>query len=209
MELPEDFGAADAVRGVRAVAECDRTIEDFSRTERVKLLNRSPSPVVVLFLNDDEKQLIDGTHGAMLPYVCPMRSTVLIFIVLLTACGKLESPTEPGEGSPPDPRATFTRVQNEIFTPSCGLVGCHHPIGQQQGMILTQGNAYAMIVNHPSVEMPSLMRIEPGDPTNSYLYRKITGAGISGDRMPQGGPYLNDAQIALVRDWIRRGAPND
>jgi len=38
---------------------------------------------------------------------------------------------------------------------------------------------------------------------------KITGAGITGDRMPQGGPYLTDAQIKLVRDWIRRGAPND
>ena len=55
----------------------------------------------------------------------------------------------------------------------------------------------------------SLKRVAPGDPTNSYLYRKITGVGITGDRMPQGGPYLSDAQIALVRDWIRRGAPND
>ena len=33
--------------------------------------------------------------------------------------------------------------------------------------------------------------------------------GITGDRMPQGGPYLTDAQTKLVRDWIRRGAPND
>ena len=49
----------------------------------------------------------------------------------------------------------------------------------------------------------------PNDPANSYLYRKIAGAGITGDRMPQGGPYLTDAQTKLVRDWIRRGAPND
>jgi hypothetical protein len=61
----------------------------------------------------------------------------------------------------------------------------------------------------PSTENPSLNRITPGDAPNSYLYRKITGVGITGDRMPQGGPVLNDAQIALVRDWIRRGAPND
>jgi hypothetical protein len=27
--------------------------------------------------------------------------------------------------------------------------------------------------------------------------------------MPQSGPYLTDARIKLVRDWIRRGAPND
>ena len=31
------------------------------------------------------------------------------------------------------------------------------------------------------------MRVAPVDPANSYLYRKITGAGITGDRMPQGG----------------------
>jgi hypothetical protein len=76
-------------------------------------------------------------------------------------------------------------------------------------MILTAGRAYANIVNVPSVEMPSLMRIAPNDPPNSYLYRKITGAGITGDRMPQSLPPLSDAQISLVRNWIRRGAPND
>ena len=53
------------------------------------------------------------------------------------------------------------------------------------------------------------MRIAPLDPANSYLYRKISGSGITGDRMPQALPPLTDAQIKLVRDWIRRGAPND
>ena len=54
-----------------------------------------------------------------------------------------------------------------------------------------------------------LSRVQPGDFSNSYLYRKIIGQGITGDRMPQGGPYLSAAQTKLVRDWIRRGAPND
>lgn len=76
-------------------------------------------------------------------------------------------------------------------------------------MILTNDRAYAQIVGVDSKQMPSLKRVAPGDATNSYLYRKITGVGITGDRMPQGGPYLSDEQIALVRDWIRRGAPND
>jgi MFS family permease len=67
----------------------------------------------------------------------------------------------------------------------------------------------ANTVGVASIEMPQLLRVAPSDPSNSYLYRKITGAGITGDRMPQGGPYLTDAQIKLVRDWIRRGAPND
>jgi len=100
-------------------------------------------------------------------------------------------------------------VQTEIFTPTCAAIGCHDPIGRQQGMVLKAPGAYTNVVGVPSTEMPSLPRIAPGDPTNSYLYRKIVGAGITGDRMPQGGPYLSDAQIKLVRDWILRGAPND
>jgi len=141
-----------------------------------------------------------------------MRKPILFTLLfLLTACGKLAETTDPGAGpgEPVDPTATFTRVQNEIFTPTCGAIGCHDPIGKQENMILTAGRAYASTVGISSNQMPSLKRVAPGDVANSYLYRKITGAGITGDRMPQGGPYLTDAQTKLVRDWIRRGAPND
>ena len=140
-----------------------------------------------------------------------MRSRLIVtFGLLLTACGNLETPTDPGVGGPPiDPTATFTRVQSEIFTPTCAQIGCHDVLGQQSQMVLSAGRAYASTVNVPSVEIPSLRRVAPGDVANSYLYRKITGAGITGDRMPQGLPPLSAAQIALVRDWIRRGAPND
>jgi len=141
-----------------------------------------------------------------------MRKLSLALILLFVSCGKLnELPTDPGAGGgdPIDQTATFTRVQNEIFTPTCGAIGCHDPLGQQQQLVLTPGRAYANIVGRASTETPSLLIIAPSDPANSYLYRKVTGAGITGDRMPQGGPYLTDAQLKLIRDWIRRGAPND
>ena len=117
-------------------------------------------------------------------------SAPLLFLALVAVfgCGKLKEPTAPGAGGgdPIDPTATFSRVQNEVFTPTCAAIGCHDPIGQQEQQILTVGRAYAQTVNHPSIEMPSLLRVAPGDPANSYLYRKVTGAGITGDRMPQG-----------------------
>lgn len=141
-----------------------------------------------------------------------MRRISLVLLLAFIACGKLkELPTDPGSGTgePIDTTATFTRVQNEIFTPTCAQLGCHDPLGRQEQLILSPGRGYAMIVGQPSVESSSLQRVKPLDPANSYLYRKITGSGITGDRMPQGGPYLSDAQIKLVRDWIRRGAPND
>jgi hypothetical protein len=141
-----------------------------------------------------------------------LRSLVILLFSFLTACGELSTPTDPGGGvggEPIDPTATFTRVQNEVFTPTCAVIGCHHPVGQQEQLVLMPGVAYANIVGVASIENPTLRRIAPGDPANSYLYRKIAGAGITGDRMPQAGPPLNDASIKLVRDWIRRGAPND
>lgn len=131
-------------------------------------------------------------------------------LLLLTACGELKTPTDAdGGGAPIDSSATLTRVQTEIFTPTCATLGCHDPLGQQSQLVLSAGRAYANTVNVRSVEITSLDRVEPGDPANSYLYRKLTGAGITGDRMPQGLPPLSQAQIQLVRDWIRRGAPND
>ena len=139
-----------------------------------------------------------------------MRSHLILLTLVLTACGELKSPTEPGGGGDPvDPTATFTRVQSEVFTPSCTTVGCHDLIGQQAQLVLVQGRGYDATVGQPSIQMPSLLRVAPGDPDGSYLLRKLTGAGITGARMPFGGAPLDDAKIRLVRDWIRRGAPRD
>ena len=138
------------------------------------------------------------------------RSVAISLLFLSAACGELKTPTLPeGQGPPPDPTATFTRVQNEVFTPNCTTIACHDPLGQQSQLVLIPGRAYASTVGVPSVEMPSLQRVAPGDPAASYLYRKIVGSGITGDRMPQNQPPLTEQQIGLVRDWIRRGAPND
>jgi hypothetical protein len=77
-------------------------------------------------------------------------------------------------------------------------------------MDLRAGAAFANIVNVPSTEKPSLDRIEPSDPDNSYLYLKVIGdSSISGVRMPRGGAMLSQNLLDLLRDWIERGAPND
>ncbi len=124
----------------------------------------------------------------------------------LAACGTRKSPTEPNDV--PDPTATFSRVQAEVFTPSCALSGCHSGASPQQGMDLSAGRSYASIVNVRAVESTRL-RIAPGDPDASYLISKVRGdATITGSRMPLGGALPPDREKLLV-DWVRRGAPND
>jgi hypothetical protein len=57
--------------------------------------------------------------------------------------------------------------------------------------------------------MPELFRIEPGDPANSYLLRKVVGTGIVANRMPLNGSPLSDSEIALLRQWIVDGAQDN
>ena len=136
-----------------------------------------------------------------------LRLPALLLALPLAACGTRKTPTEPVE--PVNPNATFSRVQAEIFTPSCALSGCHAGVTPQQGMDLSAGRSYASIVGVRAVESPRL-RIAPGDPTASYLVSKTAGdATITGSRMPFGGPYLSGTTQQLLVDWVLRGAPND
>jgi len=113
------------------------------------------------------------------------------------------------------PPVTLTQLQTQIFTPICSV--CHTGIGTNLPGVqnLTAGHTFASIVGVPSIEQPSVLRIKPNDPTNSYLIRKIEGAaGITGSRMPlgcpaPGNPCLDQATIDLVKTWVSQGALNN
>jgi hypothetical protein len=121
--------------------------------------------------------------------------------VLVVGCDS-DSPTEP-EGP------TLAEVQAQVFTPSCASSGCHAGPDAPEGLDLTAGSAYANTVGVSSSQVSDIMRVEPGEPAESYLFIKITG----GDRMAPGtfqmpiGVELSDEQIDLVEDWIEGGAP--
>lgn len=107
------------------------------------------------------------------------------------------------------PIVTFSQIQQNIFTPKCAVPGCHiGPSNQLPGsMDLQEGNAYGNIVDVPSEEIPSLLRVNPGQPDSSYIVWKIEGrSGIVGQRMPRGGPPLSQDEINAIRNWIQEGA---
>lgn len=137
----------------------------------------------------------------------------LLIIAVSVSCGRfLELPTAPPDPDPIDPSATLTAVQQSVFTPTCAVAGCHDVFGASSSaeLELTAGRAYENLVGRPSTQIPTLLRVASGDPAQSYLMRKITGTQpLSGERMPFSGQPLSDQQIQLIRDWIRRGAPND
>ena len=134
----------------------------------------------------------------------------LLCVMLLVGCEHAD-PVGPGPGMPdPDPTPTLTSIQENIFDTSCALSGCHAGANPPQGMNLSAGEAFGNIVGVPSQERPSLLRVDPGSPDDSYLVHKIQGnSDIVGQRMPLGGSPLSSDQINLIRTWIANGAENN
>ena len=147
--------------------------------------------------------------------VCSARlACVLAAFVSVAGCDeKLSSLTGPSPALEP----TFTSIQQEIFTTTdsagrSACIVCHSNVGRAPaaGLVLLPGVAYNNVVNVPSRNKAGATLIIPGDPENSYLVQKLEGnSGITGVRMPLGGPYLTDGQLLVLKTWIQRGAPNN
>jgi hypothetical protein len=78
-----------------------------------------------------------------------------------------------------------------------------------------------MLVDHPSGDVPSMDRVEPGDLNNSYMWRKLTnthavlcdpieacGCAMPADCSPTPTPLASWA-LNSIQEWILSGAPYD
>jgi len=103
----------------------------------------------------------------------------------------------------------FSEIQSNVFTPTCAVSGCHQGAGAPQGLRLDAVNSYGLLVGVASMEVPALMRVMPGDPTNSYIIQKLEGTAAIGGRMPLNQPALPATSITTIRQWIADGAIDD
>jgi hypothetical protein len=123
-----------------------------------------------------------------------------------------------------------------VFQGSCSLsLSCHGAatggqgklyLGPKAGMVDTAMLIQALM--GPSVEIPSVPYVTPGDPTKSYLMQKMDGDQClydshctpdptlmtptcmdAGQAMPQGSTVLDVATRDKVRRWIAQGAQNN
>lgn len=138
---------------------------------------------------------------------------VAVVAALVAGCGGgsgegLDSngrPISEGGGGSGTLQPTFESIQANVFTPMC--TGCHAGAAAPAGLRLDAASSYALLVGVASAEVPSLQRVDAGSPDDSYLVRKLEGSATVGARMPLGGPYLDAATIAVIRQWIAAGAP--
>jgi hypothetical protein len=142
------------------------------------------------------------------------------------------------------PVTQFARDVLPVFRGGCGFSGCHgdsRPTAPLVFLYASSTNAtpvsaigpqvYSTIVDKKSLENPSMNYVSPGDPTNSYLMRKLDGAltdiasqcptgnalyaryGSSyafangcGSQMPEGLMPLDATSRDTIRRWIAQGA---
>jgi len=110
-------------------------------------------------------------------------------------------------GDLPDPDATLTWIQTNVFTMTCAVSGCHRSPLTTAPMSLEAGAVPGTLVHVASTGMPSLLRVKPGDPDNSILIQRLEGTVTP--QMPFGGTPLDAATIARIREWITLGARDD
>ena len=141
----------------------------------------------------------------------------LMFSLILTGCGAGSGEGLNSNGQPvanePDPSPppqnpvvspTLAVLQERVFTPICSQ--CHAGSNAPVGLRLDSAQASMANLIDITSSNPQFKRVKVGDAANSYLYMKITGNPVAGNRMPLGQAPLSEEVISLFRDWINAGA---
>lgn len=119
---------------------------------------------------------------------------------------------ERGEPVGVDEDPNLDLIQENVFSASCAVSGCHVGSDAPEGLDLSAGEAYGNLVNVSSEQVPDLLRVDPENPDDSYLVIKLEGGERIAEgtaRMPRGRDPLSDDQIQMIRDWIAAGAPRE
>ncbi len=89
---------------------------------------------------------------------------------------------------------------------------CHQRYDRHGYLVIDAENTYQAIVGIPSYQLPSMNRVEPGDPDRSYLWLKATNqhveAGGKGWQMPVMIGVRGPLRDTLYQ-WIAQGAKNN
>lgn len=139
-------------------------------------------------------------------------------LLLLLACGAdpasgpsaASGDTGPADTGPADLGAPLSYAADiePLWSRGC-TDGCHP--GSDSMADLRAGAGWADLVDVPSVELPTMDRVQAGDPARSHLMHKLDGTHITvggmGPPMPPSGELLDAAERDRVRRWILQGAP--
>ncbi|MFT5679957.1 MAG: hypothetical protein ACI8RZ_000862 [Myxococcota bacterium] len=108
-----------------------------------------------------------------------------------------------------DPQYTYNADIAPIVATSCTDYGCH--LIATSPNALTLDVAYNNMLTEPSEDIPTMARIAPGSPDDSYVWHKINNTHLdlkdgAGESMPKGYALMTDEELAMIEAWITQGA---
>jgi hypothetical protein len=95
--------------------------------------------------------------------------------------------------------ATFDSIQANIFTPKCASSSCHGGATPAANLALDALHSYGDLINVPSTEKPSEVRVKPGNAMDSFLVQ----------HMQNGGDGASQTDLSFIVQWITDGAAPD
>jgi hypothetical protein len=100
---------------------------------------------------------------------------------------------------------TLESLQQGIFTRACGFDSCHGGSHNAAwGLSLIEPDVRELLVDDPSRVCSDWIRVVPGSPERSLLWRKLTEEKPPcGVRMPMAMAPLPDRLLACIEEWIR------
>ncbi len=146
-----------------------------------------------------------------------LRQVCVVFGAVLVICCQHTRQSTPGKGSA-DPTSEDVACIAPFIIRACATSGCHDALTKQNGLDLSNGkDIYESIVNRNGLDRCNnalRVRVVPGSPESSYLMDKVTGklacVGIFSRAMPPPPDApLSSSEIAVLREWITRGASRD
>jgi hypothetical protein len=133
-------------------------------------------------------------------------------LALVPACLAILAGCAGNGPPPPASTSSFEAIQRGIFDVHCVSAGCHNASDRADGLVLSEGDAYASLVGvvpaNPAAASAGLRRVMPNQPDQSFLLIKLAVPGPGeGSQMPLGAPPMSAPDIESIRAWILAGAP--
>lgn len=101
-------------------------------------------------------------------------------------------------------------IQAAVFQPTCTFSNCHGSEGIAQADLELSSVAVSEqeLIDVDSTQVPTKLRVAPGQSADSYLMNKILGTGMADGtlQMPVGG-MLCAPRLEAIEQWIDAGAP--
>lgn len=145
--------------------------------------------------DDDDTDCTPECEGSFVPEGCDC-------VCGLTACdvGVLDTDLCECVAGPAD---TTEDIVADITSQRCA--SCHNLPNPSASFNNTTVEGLEAAIGRPSIQVPELSVIEPGDSANSYIIVKLSASDPrrKGNRMPANGPpHLSQEEIDRIAAWI-------